>query len=97
MSWVGRYPKSRSPATSELYSAESEVKGTSLNTEIVGLTGPEYEGLGTMVTSPAASKLVRCQGPSTICHSGLVAYVVSELLVPDGLAGSYPACFDRNV
>jgi hypothetical protein len=41
MSWVGRYPKSRFPATSELNSEVSEVKGTSLNTLIVGLTGPE--------------------------------------------------------
>ncbi len=50
-----------------------------------------------MVTSPEASKLVRCQGPSTICQRGLVAYVASELLAPEGLAGSYPACLDRKV
>ena len=44
---------------------------------------------------PAESNWVRCHGPSTICQSGFVAYVLSELFGALGFFGSKPDCLER--
>ena len=62
-----------------MYSAASVVNGTSSNLARVGLTGPEYFVFGTIVTCPSALNALSFHGPSTTCHSGLVAYVLRFL------------------
>src|SRR5262249_48698375 len=70
MSDGGRIPTSTLPAARALNSAESAVNGSSTNLSSFGLIGPEYFGLGTIVTLPMLSKCVSLNGPSTTCHSG---------------------------
>jgi len=62
-----------------LYSAASEVNGTSSNFERDGLTGPEYLGFGTNVACPLALNAESLHGPSTVLQIGEVAYEVSCL------------------
>jgi hypothetical protein len=61
------------------YSAASVVNGTSLNAVRRGLMGPEYSLLGTIVRCPSGLNAVSFHGPSTMPHSGDVAYVLRTL------------------
>jgi hypothetical protein len=56
-----------------LNSAEVAVYGNSVNDFKVGLIGPEYDGFGTKVAWPSGLNALSFQGPSTICHKGLLA------------------------
>src|SRR5438132_8637695 len=74
-------------------SAVSVVYGCSSNSAIVGLTGPEYPGLGIMATWPSVVIDFSFQGPSTTCHRGLLLYVPTDFDWPSRYLNTLTACF----
>src|SRR5215470_11762169 len=79
MSAAGTKPTSMLLDLIALNSAASEVNGTPWKLDIGVTCGPPYALFGTMVKAPVV--VLYCEslyGPFTICHSGLIAYVLTD-------------------